>query len=142
MSDGESSEKLGPRKSDDRFALLTVLVGAALALAARRDPILLAAGLTLGAGGVLFAVRGERAIEARRWLRAALVVTVVAVVARVAIDLYQEWVAGQWLAEGAAAGVTSDSLAALSRVTLFLRVTALAASAGVLLGALTNRMKK
>lgn len=129
------------RKSDDRFALVTLLVGAAVALVARRDPMLLAAGLMLGMGGVLLAIRGERAIEARSWVGAAFVVAVIAVAARAALDVYQEWLAGLWFAEGAGAGGEAG-IRRLSQVTLMLRVLALAAAAGLLLAAATNRLRK
>ncbi len=129
------------RAADDRLALVAVIVGAAVAFLARRQPLLLGAGASMGLAGVLLALRGERPIAARGWLRAALTIAMLAIAAAFGIELYQEWIVGQWFAEGATSRAATDELRRMSETISLLHVTALGSSLAMLLGAAVNRMK-
>jgi hypothetical protein len=129
------------RAADDRLALTAVIVGALIAFIGRRQPIVLGTGAALGLAGVLLALRGERPISARAWLRAALTVSIVAIVVAVGVERYQEWIVGQWFAEGTTTAATAGELRRMSSTAVLLRITALASSLGMLLGALVGRMR-
>jgi hypothetical protein len=122
--------------------LVTLLLGAAIAFAGRREDLQLATGLALGMGGVLLALRGERRLEGRSWLRAALTIAAFAVAGCYAIGFYEEWVAGQWFAEGAGAGPTRAELKKLHDASSLMRIVGLASALGLLLGAIVNRVRK
>jgi hypothetical protein len=128
------------RKADDRLALMATLIGAGLALAGWRSPIELTSGLAVGLGGVLLSVRGDRAIEARVWMRAAMVTSALAFIASMALALYVDWLAGQWLEGGAHAGTVENAeLVRWVRVGAAARYLGLFCALGFLLGALVNR---
>ena len=128
------------RSADDRLALFTVLIGGAVAFLGRDDPMTLGAGVSLGLAGVILALRGERDISGRGWLRAALVAALLAFVARFALERYQEWVVAQWFAEGHSITGTNYELQRMSEVVLGLRIGSLAFSLAMLVGAAANRM--
>jgi hypothetical protein len=127
------------RSADDRLALYAVIIGTVVAFVWRRQPMLLGTGASLGLGGVFLGLRGERTLSGRSWLRAALMVTVVAIVAGVGLEWYQEWILGQWLSEGPGA-VHSDDLRRMNETVVILRVSGLASSLALLLGAFVNRL--
>jgi hypothetical protein len=133
-----SSESRG---RDDRLALAAVIAGGALAFYARRQPMLLGTGAALGLAGVFLALRGDRPISARGWLRAGLALAVLAVVASIGLEHYQEWVVGQWFAEGSYSRATSDELRRMTETAATLRISAFACSLATLLGAFLNRLK-
>ena len=126
------------RKADDRLALMATLIGAGLALAGWRSPIELVSGLAIGLGGVVLAVRGDRAIESRAWMRAAMVTSALTFIASMGLALYVDWLAGQWLAAGARS-VENTELLRWVRVGMAARYLGLACALGFLLGALVNR---
>jgi hypothetical protein len=128
------------RSADDRLALSTVLMGGAVAFLGRDDPMALGAGVSLGLAGVILALRGERNISGRGWLRAALIAALLAFVARFALERYQEWVVAQWFAEGHSIMATNYELQRMSEVVLGFRIGALASSLAMLVGAAANRM--
>jgi hypothetical protein len=129
------------RTADDRLGLFGVIFGGAIAFLARRDPMGLATGLALGLAGALIALRGERPIAARNWLRAALAVAVLAFAARYALEVYQEWIVAQWFAEGNSGVATQIELERMTKLGEGLRIFALASSLGMLLGGAVQRMK-
>jgi len=126
------------RKADDRLALMATLIGAGLALAGWRSPIELVSGLGIGLGGVVLAVRGDRAIEARAWLRAGMVTSALAFIASMGLALYVDWLAGQWLAAGARSAGNVE-LVRWVRVGVAARYLGLFCALAFLLGAVVNR---
>jgi hypothetical protein len=133
------TEKDRQRSADDRFALGAVLVGGAIAFLARRDPMVLGTGVALGLAGVILALRGGRPIGARRWLRAGLLLSVLAVLARYGLETYQEWVVAQWFAEGHSGTATNYEVQHIGEVVSGLRIGGLASSLATLVGAVANR---
>jgi hypothetical protein len=139
MSD--SDDRARRSKRDDGLALIALLLGAALAYQGRHIPIELGAGIALGLGGALLAVRGGRPIEGRGWLVCALLVGAGALLACGVLAFFQEWDAGQWLADGPQSATAPASLRELYRTVAGLRVVGLAGSLIFLLGAIVNRMR-
>ncbi|HZS40120.1 MAG TPA: hypothetical protein VFF06_24990 [Polyangia bacterium] len=128
------------RKADDRLALMATLIGAGLALAGWRSPIELVSGLAIGLGGVLLAVRGDRAVDGRAWMRAAMVTGALAFIASLGLALYVDWLAGQWLAGGARSGsVENAELVRWVRVGMGARYLGLFCALAFVLGAVVNR---
>jgi hypothetical protein len=129
------------RKSDDRFALAAVIIGGTMAFLTRRDPMGLGTGLALGLAGAILALRGERNIGGKGWLQAALMIALAAFLSRIGLEMYQEWVVAQWFAEGTGGMATQNELQRMTEVATGLRITALASSLALLLGAAVHRMK-
>ncbi|HWE27066.1 MAG TPA: hypothetical protein VHB97_03645, partial [Polyangia bacterium] len=88
-------------KRDDRLALATIALGAGTALVGIRAPLTLLTGVALGIAGVLLAVRGDRPVPSPRLMSAALALAVAGVVAVALLGLWEEWIVGQRLSEGA-----------------------------------------
>jgi hypothetical protein len=89
----------------------------------------------------VLALRGGRPIEGRAWLRAALFIGALAIVISMALGLYAEWVAGQWFAEGAQPGDTSQELRRIARTGSLARSVGLFCALAFLLGAIVNRLR-
>ena len=122
---------------DDAIAILALLVGGTLAFIGHRQWILLSSGIAMASGGAVLALRGQRSIVARGWLRSAILLGGMAMVGSMMLDLYAEWIAGQWLAEG-----MRDSARDLRRVALTaaaLRSVGAFLSFSFLFGALVSR---
>ena len=134
------NEKDRQRRADDRLALGAVLVGGAIAFLTRQDPIALGTGVSLGLAGVFLALRGDRPIAGRGWIRAALFVTLLLVAIRFGLERYEEWVVGQWFAEGHSGMATNYELRGMSRLASGLRFGGLASSLAMLVGAMVNRL--
>ena len=66
-----------------------------------RAPLTLLTGVALGLAGALLAVRGERPVPTPRLMAAALAVAVAAAAAVALLGLWEEWIVGQRLSEGA-----------------------------------------
>jgi hypothetical protein len=127
-------------KRDDRLALATIALGAATALLGIRAPMTLTTGVALGLAGVLLAVRGERPVPAPRLMTAALVTAVLAVIAVALLGLYEEWMIGQRLSEGASPVWVTSAMRPWVRLGSALRAFALFAGLGMLLGAAVTRL--
>jgi len=128
-----------PSKRDDVVAIVALLCGIVIAFEGRQVMVGLGAGVALASGGVLLAIRGGRPIDGRWWIVLGLVTAAGASLARVALELYEEFQAGQWFAEGAPTGTTVDNFATLYRTVSGLRIAALAGALVVLLGGIANR---
>jgi hypothetical protein len=102
---------------------------------------LLGTGAALGLAGVLLALRGDRPIAGRSWVRAGLALAILAVVASIGLEHYQEWVVGQWFAEGSYSRATTDELRRMTETAATLRIGAFGSSLATLLGAFINRLK-
>ena len=140
MSDTSASFEAEQVHRDDRLAIIALLCGIGVAFQGRTAPIELSAGLGLALGGVLLAIRGGKPIQARNWMKAALVLVVFAVICGGALAVYEEWVAGQWFAEGTHHNHgTGAELRSLARTLGLLRVGALAGGLSFLLGAIVTR---
>lgn len=126
-------------RSDDAFALLAVILGVALAYEGRQIHIELAAGIALGLGGALLAVRGGRPIEGRGWLWCALLLGAGGLIACAVLELYQEWSAGQWLSQGSQASAPG-AIYDIARTLSLLRIGGLAGSLAFLLGSGVQRL--
>ena len=136
---GGSSPAAGAKR-DDRLALAAIALGAATALLGLRVPMTLVTGVVLGLAGVLLAVRGDRPIPAPRLLAAALAVSVVAVIAVGLLGLWEEWVVGQRLAEGASPDFITRAMRPYVRAAAALRSVALFTALAMLLGAAFTRL--
>jgi hypothetical protein len=128
-------------RRDDFLGLSAILVGVAIAFIGRHVMLELGGGVALASGGVLLAIRGGRRIESRGWLTCALVLAAFAFLSVSALQLYEEWEAGQWLAQGPQTGAAPDAMRNLYRTVAALRVGGLAGSLIFLLFALTNRIR-
>lgn len=127
-------------RKGDVLALVVTLTGVAVAFLGRAVAVELVAGVALGLGGVLLALRGGRPIEGRAWLAAAVAGCAIATLATHALLFYEEWQAGQWFAEGAG-GATPESLRRLHHTVTIARIGALACSLSFLLGAAVNKLQ-
>jgi hypothetical protein len=125
-------------RRDDFLAIAALLSGVAIAFLGRKVILELAGGVGLGLGGALVAIRGGKPIQGRTWLVLALVL--VAALGTVALELYQEWSAGQWFAEGAPTGATPVELYRLHRTLAGMRVACLVGGLVFLLGAVANKV--
>ncbi len=126
-------------RRDDRLALATIALGTGVALLGLRAPLALVTGVALGLAGALLAVRGDRPVPAPRLMLAALVVAVGAVVAVALLGLWEEWVVGQRLSEGASPTFVTAAMRPYVRAAAALRSLALFATLGMLLGAALTR---
>jgi hypothetical protein len=127
-------------RRDDLLALMGVLGGIVTAFLGRHVLLVLVAGCALGLGGVLLATRGGRPIQARGWVACAFVLGLGAALAVSVLEVYQEWEAGQWLAEGPQTGQAPDAFRNLSQTAAGLRIASLAGGLCFLLGAVANKM--
>jgi hypothetical protein len=127
-------------KRDDRLALATIALGAATALLGVRAPMTLTTGVALGLAGVLLAVRGDRPVPAPRLMTAALALAVLAVIGTALLGLYEEWLVGQRLADGASPAWVSESVRPYVRLAAALRAFALFTGLATLLGAALTRV--
>jgi hypothetical protein len=127
-------------KRDDRLALATIALGAATALLGVRAPMTLTTGVALGLAGVLLAVRGDRPVPAPRLMTAALALAVLAVIGTALLGLYEEWLVGQRLADGASPAWVSESVRPYVRLAAALRAFALFTGMATLLGAALTRV--
>ncbi len=126
-------------KRDDRLALAAIALGAGTALLGVRVPMTLVTGVVLGLAGALLAVRGDRPVPAARLLAAALAVSIVAVAAVGMLGLWEEWVIGQRLAEGASPDFITRAMRPYVRAAAALRSVALFTALAMLLGAAVTR---
>jgi hypothetical protein len=127
-------------RRDDRLALAAILLGAAIALLGVRSPFNLTAGLALGLGGALLAVRGERPVPSARLMTAALVLGVLAVWAVGLVHFYEEWEIGQRLSEGASPAYVTSLMRPYARLAAALRAAALFCGLSFLFGAALTRL--
>ena len=127
-------------KRDDRLALAAIALGAGAALLGVRVPMTLVTGVVLGLAGVLLAVRGDRPVPAPRLLAVALAVSIVAVVAVGVLGLWEEWVVGQRLAEGASPEFVTRAMRPYVHAAAALRSLALFTALAMLLGAGLTRL--
>src|SRR6185369_15718813 len=116
------SDKDKRRSADDRLALGAVLLGGGMAFLARADPMALGSGVALGLAGVILALRGDRAIAGRGWLRAAMFLTLLAFLARFGLERYQEWVVAQWFAEGHSGMATNYEIQRIGELAAAFRI--------------------
>jgi hypothetical protein len=121
------------RSSDDIIAVAAVIGGAATAWLSWPRMIDVGGGMALGFGGVLLALRGDKVVHGRAWIRAAFVLAILATALSFGLGLWAEWTAGSWLAEGAH-GSDADTRQ-LGRLSALLRLVAVAFSACFLVGA-------
>ena len=126
-------------KHDDRLALATIALGAGIALLGVRSPLALVTGVALGLAGALLAVRGDRPVPAPRLMIAGLTVAVAAVVAVALLGLWEEWIVGQRLAEGASPAYVTAAMRPYVHTAAALRSFALFAALAMLLGAIFTR---
>jgi len=127
-------------KRDDRLALATIALGAGVALLGVHAPLALVTGVALGLAGVLLAIRGDRPVPAPRLMIAGLAVAVIAVVVVALLGLWEEWIAGQRLAEGASPDFVTAAMRPYVRAAAALRSLALFAALAMLLGAVVTRL--
>ena len=127
-------------KRDDRLALATIALGAATALLGVRAPMTLTTGVALGLAGALLAVRGDRPVPSPRLMTSALVLAVLAVVATALLGIYEEWLVGQRLADGASPASVGEAMRPYVRVAAALRAFALFTGLAMLLGAALTRL--
>jgi hypothetical protein len=137
MSDG--AKKKSDRSSDDLLALTAVVIGAGIAFLHMRQPIELTGGVGLALGGVLLAVRGDRVVQGRGWLRAALVVSALATLLAALLRLYAEWIVGQWFSEGAQPGDTAQEIRRMAYYGNIFRFVGFGLGLAFLIGALFSR---
>jgi hypothetical protein len=126
-------------KRDDRLALATIALGAATALLGMRAPLTLITGVALGLAGALLAVRGDRPVPVPRLMAVALALAIVAVAATALLGLYEEWIIGQRLSEGASPEWVTAAVRPYVRTAAALRSLALFAALAMLLGAALAR---
>jgi hypothetical protein len=129
-------------RRDDMLAIVGLLAGIAIAFIGRKVLIEMVGGIGLGLGAALLAIRGGKPIQGRTWLILALVVCVFAALGGAALELYEEWQAGQWFAEGAPTGAAPDELYRLHKTLAAMRVACLAGGLVFLLGSVTNKLTK
>jgi hypothetical protein len=127
-------------KRDDRLALATIALGAGIALLGVHAPLTLLTGVALGLAGVLFAVRGDRPVPSPRLMTAALLFAVTAVVAVALLGLWEEWIVGQRLSEGASPELVTLLMRPYVRAAAALRSLALFAALAMLLAAAVSRV--
>jgi hypothetical protein len=127
-------------RRDDMLAIAGLLAGIAIGFLGRRVILELAGGVALGLGGALLAIRGGKPIQGRTWIVLALVLATFAALGAGALELYQEWSAGQWFADGAPTGAAPDELYRLHRTLAGMRVACLAGGLVYLLGAVANKV--
>lgn len=127
-------------KRDDRLALAAIALGAATALFGVRAPLTLVTGVALGLAGVLLAVRGDRRVPSPRLMTAALAFAVVAVVTVALLGLWEEWIVGQRLSEGASPTFVTAVVRPYVHAASALRALALFAALALLLGAALTRL--
>jgi hypothetical protein len=125
---------------DDALTIAAVLIGVACAYGGRHVVLELVGGVALALGGAIAAVRGPRPLTSRGLLSAGFAAGALGLVCALALELYQEWVASQWLAEGAPVGQEGDELRTLARVLSIVRIAGLAGGLTFLFGALVDRM--
>jgi hypothetical protein len=135
----EQRDRVRARR-DDMLAIAGLLAGISIAFLGRKVIIELAGGIGLGLGGALLAIRGGKPIQGRTWLVLALVLAVFAAMGGGALELYEEWSAGQWFAEGAPTGATPNELYRLYRTLAAMRIACLAGGLTYLLGAVVNKL--
>ena len=128
------------KKRDDRLALAAIALGTGAALLGLHTPMTLVTGIVVAFAGVLLAVRGDRPVPAPRLLTAALAFAIFAVVAVGLLGLWEEWIAGQRLSEGASPDYVTAALRPYVRVAAALRSLGLFAALGMLLGAGLTRL--
>jgi hypothetical protein len=127
-------------KGDDRLALATIALGGATALFGLRAPVTLVTGVSLAAAGALLAVRGDRAVPRPRLMAAALVLAVAAVAGVALLGLWEEWIVGQQLADGAAPTYVTAAMRPYVHAATALRSLALFGALAMLLGAVSTRL--
>jgi hypothetical protein len=127
-------------RRDDRLALATIALGASVALLGLRSPLALVTGVGLGLAGALLAVRGDRPVPAPRLLLLALEVAVGSVAAVALLGLWEEWIVGQRLSEGASPTFVTAAMRPYVRAAAALRSLALFAALAMLLGAALTRL--
>jgi hypothetical protein len=128
------------KKRDDRLALAAIALGTGTALLGLRAPMTLVTGVVIGLAGVLLAVRGDRPVPVPRLLIAALVAAVTGIVAVGLLGLWEEWIAGQRLGEGASPEFVTAALRPYVRAAAALRSLGLFAALALLLGAGVTRL--
>jgi hypothetical protein len=89
---------------------------------------------------VLLAVRGERRVPSPRLMLAALVFAVAAVIAVGLIGLWEEWIVGQRLSEGASPEFVTAAMRPWAHAAAALRSLGLFAALAMLLGAGLTRL--
>ena len=129
-----------PPKRDDRLALAAIALGSGTALLGLHTPMTLVTGVVLGLAGALLAIRGDRGIPSPRLMSAALALAVLAVVAVGLLGLWEEWIVGQRLSEGASPSYVTAAMRPYVRVSAALRSLALFSALAMLLGAATTRI--
>jgi len=129
-----------PERRDDALAIAALLAGIGIAFLGRKILIEMVGGIGLGLGGALLAIRGGKPIQGRSWLVLALVLAIFAALSAGSLELYEEWSAGQWLAEGAPTGAAPDELYKLHRTLAGARIACLAGGLTFLLGAVANKI--
>ena len=127
-------------KRDDRLALATIALGAGTALLGLRTPMTLVTGVVLGLAGALLAVRGDHRVPSPRLMTAALAVAVTGVIAVGLLGLWEEWIVGQRLSEGASPDFVTALMRPYVHAAAALRSLALFAALAMLLGAATTRI--
>jgi hypothetical protein len=126
-------------KRDDRLALATIALGAGAALLGVRAPLTLTTGVALGLAGVLLAVRGDRPVPSPRLMTVALALALLAVTAAAILGIYEEWLVGQRLSEGASPEWVYNGIRPYVLFAAALRAFALFTSLAMLLGAALTR---
>jgi|GEM_PF-2735245 len=134
-----SAKAKSDRSHDDLLALFAILIGSGVAYLHWRQPLDLGGGVALALGGVILALRGDKIVVGRSWLRAALIITGMATLLSLALGTYAEWIVGQWFSEGSQPGETAQELRRMGRYAAWFRITALAMSAAFLVGAVFGR---
>lgn len=132
-------KKKSDRSSDDLLALAAVVIGAGIAFVHLRQPIELVGGVGLALGGVLLAVRGDRIVNGRAWLRAALVVAAIATLLAAILRLYAEWIVGQWFSEGAQPGDTAQEIRRMGHYGNIFRFVGFGLGLAFFIGAVFSR---
>jgi len=128
------------KKRDDRLALAAIALGTGTALLGLRTPLTLVTGVVVGLAGVLLSVRGDRPVPAPRLMVAALAMAVAGVVGFGLLGLWEEWIAGQRLGEGASPDYVAAALRPYVRAAAALRSLGLFAALALLLGAGVTRL--
>lgn len=128
------------KKRDDRLALAAIALGAGTALLGLRAPMTLVTGVVIGFAGVLLTVRGERPVPAPRLMVAALALAIAGVIGFGLLGLWEEWIAGQRLGEGASPQYVTAALRPYVRAAAALRSLGLFAALALLLGAGVTRL--
>lgn len=127
-------------RRDDVLVVVALLSGLGIAFEGRHVVLELAGGITLALGAALLAVRGGRPIQGRGWIVCALVLGVGGALLAAGLELWQEWDAGQWLAEGPQTSLAPEDLRRAARTLVMMRLASLVGGLGFLLGAITNKI--